>query len=538
MKAFVLSLCAVVTAQVISAQDPAFSGDGYLRQKGIDVTRYQIEVEITPNSKEIAGHTDVTFNLQDSSASTLALDFADMFVDSVSGASQKLAFQYDKNRITISLGSPWLKKKHNTVSIYYHGTPQDGLYLGANKFGDWVAFSDNWPNRAHFWFPGIDHPSDKATVEFKITGPADYKVVANGKLIGETQLKNGRKTSHWIENEPIPTYCMVFGAAHFSVLQNSHATTVPLAFYVYPKDSKAGEADFQKAGQMLAYYSSLIAPYPYEKLALVQSTTRFGGMENSSAIFFDEKSITGEHLITGTVAHEIAHQWFGDSVTESDWYHLWLSEGFATYFATLFFEHIQGKAVLRNSMAAQRKRIVAFQVRVGPKAIVDTTVTDLFRLLNPNNYQKGSWVLHMLRGIMGDDKFFAGIRAYYHRFQEGNALTRDFQKVMEMSYGQSLDWFFNEWIFAGGYPEYLASWTWKAEKRTVEISISQNQTGQIFRMPLTVQLDYAHSSRRETIWVDAKTNTFSFASAEKPSQLIFDPDGWVLKRMELKTPDQ
>jgi len=231
---------------------------------------------------------------------------------------------------------------------------------------------------------------------------------------------------------------MVIGATEFSVINTGSWNGISLSYYLYPKDRENGIKDYGRALQMIEFYTNLIGPYPYEKLALVQSSTRFGGMENSSSIFFDEESFNGSGRLEDTVAHEIAHQWFGDSVTQADWHHLWLSEGFATYFGNLFFERADGQDKFVSRMLADKERYLKANSS-SPRPIYDSTVTDLLKLLNPNNYEKGGWVLHMLRHIMGDKQFFAGIRDYYRTYRDGNALTGDFQKVMEFHAGRPLD---------------------------------------------------------------------------------------------------
>ena len=278
--------------------------------------------------------------------------------------------------------------------------------------------------------------------------------------------------------------------------------------------------------QVLAYMESHIGPYPYVKLANVQSKTRYGGMENASCIFYSESSVTGDRASERLIAHEIAHQWFGNSASEKEWLHVWLSEGFATYFTHLYVEHTYGREKMVEGLLLDRTRVLTFH-KLAPRPIVDTTVKDLNNLLNPNSYQKASWVLHNLRFVVGEEAFWQGIRSYYAEFQLGNALTSDFQQVMEHVSGQQLDWFFDQWIFGVGHPVYEMDW--KANKKKVKLSLTQQQQN-LFDLPLEVGIYYEGDAEPqiERIRMTDREQRFEFAVSKKVEKVVLDPNVWVL----------
>jgi aminopeptidase N len=507
---------------------PALSRDEYTGLAAFDAIHYAISLEIKDNPDSVRGRARILLECREPGPKQLSLDFPDLTVDRVKENDSVASFRRGGGRIEISLGGAYKLGERFWVEVEYQGQPKDGLFIKKNKFGNRTVFADNWPNRARHWFPGIDHPSDKATVEFFVTAPDNYDVIANGALIETSNRLDGSKLTHWRESVPIPTYCMVIGVAEFSIINVGGWNDVQLSYYLYPQDRETGVKDFGRALRMLEFYTSLIGPYPYEKLALVQSSTRFGGMENSSSIFFDEKAFNGSGRLEGTVAHEIAHQWFGDSVTESDWHDLWLSEGFATYFENLFFERADGRDAFVARMLADRDRYLN-AYKDGPKPIFDPAIKDLFQLLNRNNYEKGGWVLHMLRRVMGDEKFFAGIRDYYRTHRDRNASTDDLRKVMEFHAGLPLGWFFRQWIFEPGHPVYEATWRWDESEKQVSLKIRQRQDGALFRMPLDVEFDLGKAKRREVVEMKDREQVMTVKLDEKPRAVAIDPDEWVLK---------
>lgn len=517
---------------------------------GVDVINYDIEIGIGSNVDWIEGITHIRVAVETDSP-TLPLDFTGLFVNTVNVDGITSTYIYEKGIIKIPLFS--LKKGDTVnVSISYSGTPDDGLIIGNNFHGNQSVFVDNWPNRTRFWLPSIDHPEDKATVMFTVHAPKDWKVIANGyqtKVPTTTEInaigpKEKRLTWNWEVGVPISTYNMVIGAADMKIKTVGLAACgkapaskrldecIEVTYWVYPEDVDKARPSFERAAEMVDYFTNLIGPFPFEKLANVQSSTRYGGMENASAIFYSEDAIASGRNIESTVSHEIAHQWFGDAVTESNWHHLWLSEGFATYFGALFFENADGLTDFRRRMESNRMRVIKSEVSNRP--IIDKKVTNLFELLNSNNYPKGAWVLHMLRGILGDKLFFQGIKSYYEKFTHKSVLTKDFQESMEVVAGESLRWFFDQWTTQPGFPILSQKEMWKSKsgtKGSVSLTIlqTQNDDWPIFRIP--TEVCWGEDCR--SITIDKRKQSYQFEFDKKPTELgKIDPDGWVLKEIK------
>ncbi len=301
--------------------------------------------------------------------------------------------------------------------------------------------------------------------------------------------------------------------------------------YVAPEVRDFLPGPFSEANGMMDYFVKLIAPFPYEKLAHLQSSTRFGGMENASAIFYSDAGFRRGTMGTGVIAHETAHQWFGDAVTPLDWGHLWLSEGFATYFKELWVRHSAGDTAFRRQMRKLRDEILTSEVVV-TRPVMDTAETQYINLLNTNSYQKGGWVLHMLRGQVGDSAFFRGVRAYYRRYKHGNATTDDFMGVMERTSGQRLGWFFDQWLRRPGFAEVASRWSYDERTRRVSLGIAQGQQFPPFRFPLVIEIREASGTvRRVTVPVGAsrvQRFTLPVRLDRAPEKVILDPDVQLL----------
>ena len=517
-------------------------------QPGVDVQHYAFSLTLSDSTNQIQGETTIRFTRADD-RQTVWFDLianksdTSQRADAVTGMKVRAvtlpdgkAIPYSQRNDRVFINLPAAPNQPTEVVIRYEGTPARGLIISQNKFGERTFFGDNWPNNARNYLPVIDHPSDKATCSFTVNAPATYRVIANGKLLGESNLPNGKKQTRWHENTPIPTKVMVIGAARFAVEDVGAVGGVPVQSWLYPKDSEKGFIDYRPAKEILQYFIEKIGPYSYEKLANVESTTIFGGMENASCIFYNEKVIVGhkDSDVEALLAHEIAHQWFGNSATEADWSQLWLSEGFATYFSALYLEHAYGKDTL-NAVLNQNKGQVFRYNALKPKGtIVDSTTTNLMDLLNPNSYQKGGWVLHMLRHELGDEVFWKGVRAYYERFRNRNAQTADLQAVMESVSGKKLGQFFQQWLYQPGYPEVVWGTTYDAAKKALVIDVRQAQrTGAFFTIPLTFSIRGSNGrelTRTARLTMTDQTQTFTVPVATAPASVVIDPDNIVLMR--------
>ena len=458
-----------------------------------------------------------------------------MTVSSVRMDSRDLRFAHTSDILRIYLPEELAGDEYFQVSIAYAGIPRDGLIIAANKHGDRTFFGDNWPNRAHNWLPTVDEPRDKATVEFAVTAPDHYQVISNGRLVEETDQGNGTRLTRWASSVPLPTKVMVVGIARFAVDHVGVFQSVPVQSWVYPQEREEGFHDYEMAWPILEYFTMTIGPFPYEKLANVQSKTIYGGMENAGAIFYSENSVDGNRSAETLFAHEIAHQWFGDSVTEKDFHHVWLSEGFATYLTHLYLEHRYGTPRMNTALQQSRNDVLAYAERNPGSPVVDSSITVLTDLLSANSYQKGGWVLHMLRREIGDEAFREGLRKYYSTYRDSNALTGDFKAVMEMTSGSDLDWFFDQWIFTPAVPTLNVGWTYNSETSSVAISASQRHpAGFLYQLPVEIGIvDEAGAMQVVSFRMSARSGTYSFPVTSRPRRIVVDPNTNILADISL-----
>ena len=315
---------------------------------------------------------------------------------------------------------------------------------------------------------------------------------------------------------------MVVGIADLVMKTFDQINDVPVIGAVYPQNQTKALYDLELSPDILKFYIDLFGFYPFEKLVGVQSTTMFGGMENAGCIFYDEKAFNGKRTSETLIAHEIVHQWFGNSATESDWSHLWLSEGFATYFTNVYIERTKGVEAFQKQLKKDRDQVIDFYGYY-KHPLVDTSYSNLMDLLNANAYQKGGWVLHMLRHELGDELFFRGINHYYARNEISIASTVDLQKAMEGVSGQHLDAFFKQWAYTAGHPILEVKGTPSGNAYT--LLIRQIQPEAPFHFPLTVKFVLNNGETLvKTIEVTEKSAQFKFDTTSPVESVLLDPN--------------
>ena len=520
--------------------------DTYPINKNIDVKHYVFNLSLSDADNEITGTTQVTLSFKEAGMKNFRLDLINkttarkdkgMVVDAVSIDKTAVNYTHENDELIISLPAPSTKNQTITFTIQYHGIPFDGLRIGATKLGDRSFFNENWPNRGRHWLPIVDHPHDKATSEFIVKAPSHYKVVSNGLLLEESELGNNTRLTHWKQSVPVSSWLFVLGVADFAVKYVDEFKGKSIQTWVYAKNREAGFYDFDEpTKKVLEFYSNYVGPYAYEKLANIQTPSVNGGMETSSAIFYGEDLVTGkrDERTRNVVIHEIAHQWFGNAITETTWDDAWLSEGFATFFTLLFIENEYGKEEYTKGIIKARKTVYDLSAKMPDFSIVSERTAEKEQVTSGITYQKGAWVLHMLRNFIGEKNFKKGIQNYYAKYFNANTNTDEFRTEMEKAAGKDLKLFFKQWLYQPINPTINASWTYNTSTKKLNVHLSQVQQF-LYNVPVEIGY-YKKGSTTPTILtmnLKDKDQMFSFPLAADPEKLELDPRNVLLNNGNL-----
>lgn len=430
------------------------------------------------------------------------------------------------------------------LKIEYSGKPvKRGFDSFSFKelYGNMYIYTLSEPNWGPVWWPSKDFPDDKAEMEMHLRVPTGMKGVSNGLLTDTVQNGDGTTTFNWKTNYPIATYLVSIVVGKFSYWEDTYTSLdgnkqMPVVYYAFPKDSAKASVDWKPTPDMIKYFAQTFGEYPFinEKYGNCQFGWTSGAMEHQTITSYGYLLITGDNRYDFINAHELAHHWFGDAVTLKDWKNIWLNEGFASYCEALWKENIGGKTAYFDHMKGFDYGYFSGTV-YDPKGFIDNPA------IYATIYQKGAWVLHMLRGVMGDEKFFAGVRAYYEKYKFSNAETKELVAIMEEHYGGSLTDFFDQWVYKGtGRPKYEYSWKFEdfqgqkgSGAYTVRLQLKQVQKEEIevYKMPLKITVVTESGDKEFSVYNDQREQSILLTVDSTPKEVLIDKDGWVLKKV-------
>jgi len=444
--------------------------------------------------------------------------------------------------LLVNFPAPLNKDDTFTVRVYYSGTPDPQAlestfgspYRRATHGSSQtpIIYTFSQPYGARNWWPCKDVPEDKATMDLHITAPKDYTVVSNGKLISTVDAGDDMQTWNYSESYPLATYLASICCTNYTYISGTYTsqdgtTTMTIGHYLYPEYYNTEKDALTGTLEAMNLFARLYGEYPFISEKYVTATHNISsGMEHQTCTSLGAGNTVPSGRGRQNI-HELSHHWFGDSVTCGHYDHLWLNEGFATYSEALFQEYYNGETSYHNYV----------------NAWVSSGISDTLPLVNSEAdnfssslvYRKGAWVLHMIRHVLGDENYFTAIRQYYADYAYSTALTPDLQAEFEAVYGSSLDWFFNEWVYGIGRPQYF--WSWGMEGKELKVNVSQVQSGDVFVMPIDIRVsDFNGNSKTFTVFNDQKSQTFLIDVGEIDVLTVeFDPENWILKYISTST---
>jgi len=512
----------------------------------IDVTYYKLNLNVSYAPKNIKGEVTINAKSKIAKLDQVTIDLQNALkTDSVKIGNRKLAFTHVANQIIAKLDKIYPENQLVSFVIYYHGIPGssgfDSFVFGThNNSKDQAIWSLSEPYGSPDWFPCKNSVDDKAdSSDVWITSEKYFTSVSNGILEKTVDNPDGTRTYQWKNRYPIAQYLISIAMSNYALYQNQFTFNgqkpMPIAHYIYPEFLTAtNKLALDKTTFMLDLFSKKFGLYPFinEKYGHAQFGWG-GGMEHQTCTSLTIPSSGFETLI----AHELTHQWFGDKITCKNWESIWLNEGFASYGECVYTEAVGGKAAYD---AYVKTFMSSAKTAKGTIYVQDVNnINEIFS--SPRTYRKGATVLHMLRGIVGDDKFYKTLQAYTaSKNAYGNAITEDFQVVAEQVYGQKLGYFFKQWIFGENYPKYKLQWSSQSLadgtfRVKADISQSTNTNPTFFTMPIQLSISNGLSDTTVTVFNDVQSQSFEFFVKMKPTTLVFDPNNLILKDVEIAT---
>ncbi len=522
----------------------------YAPSRQVDVLHVQIDVTPDFDKRTIAARTTLRFAPVGTSLAQLRLDAVDLAVSEVTATVPIRGNQVTNEAIVVTFASPVPAGQEAIVTVTYTAEPRRGLYFRTPDMGypanEAHLFSQGEPIEARHWFPGFDEPNEKFTSEVIVHVPAGMVALSNGHLVSrQAQPGTKRVTFRWLQDQPHVNYLVSLVVGPFESLRDDSGR-VPLAMHFLPSQARYAAASFERTRDMMDFLERETGtPYPWVKYDQVFVADFIAlGMENTSLSTLSDRLLfapESEKLRSNdwVLAHELAHQWFGDLVTTKDWSHAWLNEGFATYFHHRYAGHREGADVFRYGLYRDLRRILE-QGDATPLVKRDfNEPIDQFRYWRA--YSKGAWTVHMLRSQLGDELFAKVLRTYLERHGFSNAVTEDLNRVLEEVSGRSFDRFFDQWVYHGGLPELQVQYAWDEHARLATLSLTQTQQlgPQVltFAIPLRLRFVLADGQRIDRdVVLDSRTQDFAFSLPQAPRIVRVDPDFTVLAKVAFKAP--
>lgn len=507
----------------------------------VDILHYKIELCFEEEKKKVLGTTTVSFVPLKSNLDSIQLDAVELDVKSVLMNGKSLAFSNNRKRLAVKLDKSYSFNDTLKVAVDYSCSPKKGLYFTAPDSTDpgrrtqiWTQGED-MDNR--FWFPCWDFPNDKATSEVIATVRDGWVVLSNGKLVDvRAEKKKKTNTFHWVQSRPHASYLVMMVAGEYTILTDKYKN-IPVEYYAYNDRIDDTRRSLSATPDVLQFMEQTVGfAYPWEKCSQVFiQDFMWGGMENTSAVTLNESYLIDRQGMIDfsgddVVAHELAHQWFGDLVTCRDWTELWLNEGFATFFEGLYKKHAKGFDEFQLELMGQAAGVVAVERSQGRRPIVsqDSYPTNL--------YSKGAWVLYMLQSVLGEQEFARAVRLYLQRNAFTSVSTHDWKKAIEDATGQNLDLFFEQWVFKAGNPQLTVTSAWDEATKRLTLTVQQTQaldslTG-VFVLPVDIECTTSAGITLHTVHITQREEKFELPLPEKPLMVIFDKGMKILKALK------
>lgn len=521
----------------------------YAPSKEIDVLH--LKLDVTPNFEErtVSGTVRIHFSPLAKALEELSLDAVDLYIDSVKASTAIEDYQNTDEKLIITFKKPIPAGKESYVEVTYSAEPEIGLYFRTEGMGYKEGEDHLWTqgemHEHRHWFPCYDYPNEQFTSEVIAHVPEGMVALSSGRKVSEKKdSRTGLVTWHWKQDQPHVNYLITLCAGYFEKIEDTYRD-IPMAFWTPPARIEHAEIYFDGTKKMMKFFEDYIGvEYPWDKYdQVVVEDFNWGGMENVSQSTMTTRAIQDEETrkirsAEGLVAHELAHQWFGDLITCKDWSHIWLNEGFATYYDALYHEHEYGRDRFLWEIRSNANSVLKAKNDVRP--MVWKQYKDANEQFDYRAYPKGSWILHMLRSRLGDDLYRKVIKTYLDRFSFDVARTEDLMGIIEELSGQDWDQFFDQYVFHAHHPELSIDYSWDAKTKLAKISVEQKQklseTVLTFSVPLKVRFISGGKVVEENLQVSQTKEDFYVALARKPDIFRVDPDFELLAKIDVKTP--